>query len=159
MSRGKKTTKIRYIAPDAILGSVDVAKFINYCMLNGKKTVATRIVYNALNAVSEKLKIAPADVLEIAVKNVAPVLEVKGRRIGGANYQIPMEVSRTRRNTLAMKWIIASARASQGKPMHQLLALELENAYNNLGAAMKKRDEMHRMAEANKAFAHFARFS
>jgi len=159
MSRGKSTLKPRTITPDARHSSVTVAKFINYVMLDGKKSIATRIVYQALELAGKKLNADPLEVLETAVKNAAPILEVKGRRIGGANYQIPMEVPRIRRQTLAMKWIIQAARNSQGKPMQNFLAEELENAYRNQGTAMKKKDEMHRMAEANKAFAHFARFS
>lgn len=147
------------MVPDARYNSATVSKFINYVMLNGKKSTATRIVYGALELLGKKLQADPLEILDQAVKNASPVLEVKGRRIGGANYQIPMEVPRTRKNTLSMKWIIAAARASQGKAMDVLLADELENAYNNMGSAIKKKEEMHRMAEANKAFAHFARFS
>ncbi len=159
MARGTHTTKSHIIDGDIKYNSPTVAKFINYVMLSGKKTIAQKIVYRALDLSSTKLKADPLDILETAIKNASPVLEVKGRRVGGANYQIPMEVPRARRQTLAMKWIIQSARSAQGKPMGDFLAIEIENAYLNQGAALKKKEEMHRMAEANKAFAHFARFS
>lgn len=159
MSRGTSTIKPRIITPDRRHSSTVVSKLINYVMLGGKKSTATRIVYTALDLVAQRLQADPLDILDQAVKNTAPVLEVKGRRIGGANYQIPMEVPRNRKTTLAMKWIIAAARTSQGKSMDIFLADELENAYNGVGSAIKKKEEMHRMAEANKAFAHFARFS
>lgn len=158
MSRGTRKQKTRIMSPDSKHASADVAKFINYIMLNGKKTIAERIVYTAFEQLEKRLQSDPLHIFETALKNASPVLEVKGRRIGGANYQVPMEVSRTRRQTLAMKWIIAAARASQGKPMQVFLADEIESAYKNQGNAIKKKDEMHRMAEANKAFAHFARF-
>lgn len=158
MSRGIHKINPRRITPDPQYNSVTVAKFINYLMLNGKKTVATTICYKAFEAIAKNNNQDALNVFETALKNASPVLEVKGRRIGGANYQVPMEVPRARRQTLAMKWIIQAARAGQGKPMQNFLAEEIESAYKNVGAAIKKKEEMHRMAEANKAFAHFARF-
>ncbi|OGE95902.1 MAG: 30S ribosomal protein S7, partial [Candidatus Doudnabacteria bacterium RIFCSPHIGHO2_12_FULL_48_11] len=138
--------------------SIKLGKFINYVMERGKKTVATRVVYDALAVVADKTKTDPKQVFEQAVKNVSPILEVKGRRIGGANYQVPMEVQEPRKTTLGMKWIIEAARLKKGRPMAEKLANELMEAYNKQGAAIKKREDVHRMAEANKAFAHFARF-
>jgi small subunit ribosomal protein S7 len=138
--------------------SVKVAKFINYVMTRGKKTVATKVVYDALTKIETEMKADPKTVFEQAVRNVTPILEVKGRRIGGANYQVPMEVQEPRKTTLGMKWIIDAARSKKGRPMAEKLATELMEAYNKQGAAIKKREDVHRMAEANKAFAHFARF-
>ena len=152
--------KIRKIAlqPDVKFGSLSVTKFMNYIMCNGKKTIAERIVYTALEEASKKLSAEPMDIFNQVIKNVGPILEVKSKRIGGANYQVPMEVSKDRRNTLAMRWIITAARSAKGRPMAEKMANELINAYHGEGAAIKKREETHRMAEANKAFAHFARF-
>lgn len=158
MARGNAKTKRHPVAPDMKYGSALVAKFINYIMLNGKKTVAERIVYEALDSAKEKLNAEQFDIFNQALKNVGPILEVKSKRIGGANYQVPMEVGKDRRNTLAMRWIINAARGSKGIPMADKLAKEIIDAYNGEGSAMKKREETHRMAEANKAFAHFARF-
>lgn len=158
MARGNAKTKQHKITPDEKFDSVILAKFINYIMLNGKKTVAEKTVYGALQHASEKMKISEMDVFEQALKNVGPILEVKSKRIGGANYQVPMEVSKDRRNTLAMRWIISAARSGSGRPMSEKLSAEFINAYNGEGAAVKKKQETHRMAEANKAYAHFARF-
>jgi small subunit ribosomal protein S7 len=138
--------------------SIKIAKFINYIMERGKKSVASGIVYNAFMIVEEKVKTDPKTVFEQAVRNVSPILEVKGRRIGGANYQVPMEVQEPRKTSLGMKWIIDAARSKKGRPMAQKLADELIEAFNKTGTAIKKREDVHRMAEANKAFAHFARF-
>ena len=156
------------VTADYKYNSVKLSKFINYVMERGKKTVATKVVYGALDIIAKGLaaepntategKADPKVVFEQAVRNVSPILEVKGRRIGGANYQVPMEVQEPRKTTLGMKWIIDAARAKKGKPMAQKLAAELLEAYNKTGAAIKKREDVHRMAEANKAFAHFARF-
>jgi len=156
--RGKRCAKPRVIEPDYKYNNVSVGKFVNYLIIDGKKSIATRVAYDALEIIADKLKSEPVFVFETAIKNTSPVLEVKGRRIGGANYQIPFEVPKIRRQTLAMKWMINSARAKQGKPMKEFLADEIIDAYNNQGSAIKKKDEMHRMAEANKAFAHFAKF-
>jgi small subunit ribosomal protein S7 len=127
-------------------------------MERGKKSVANKIVYDAFDKIAAETKTDPKTVFEQAVRNVSPILEVKGRRIGGANYQVPMEVQEPRKTTLGMKWIIDAARSKKGKPMAERLALEMMEAYNKQGAAIKKREDVHKMAEANKAFAHFARF-
>jgi len=158
MPRGNAKTKRHELLPDAKFSNGTIAKFINHIMVNGKKTVAERIVYGALMKASETLKADPIDVFDQALKNVGPLVEVKSKRIGGANYQVPMEVSRERRNALAMRWVIQAARASKGRPMAEKLANEILSAYNGEGAAIKKKEDTHRMAEANKAFAHFARF-
>lgn len=127
-------------------------------MENGKKTVAQSIIYDAFDIIHEKTKTEPRQVFDAALKNVSPNLEVKGRRIGGANYQVPVEVFEPRKTTLGMRWLIDAARARKGKPMAQRLAEEIMDAFNKQGSAFKKREDTHRMAEANKAFAHFARF-
>ncbi len=158
MPRGNSKVRKFEIIPDQEYKSTAIAKFINYVMLNGKKTVAQKIVYGALKEASAKLSVEPLDLFETAIKNVSPILEVKSKRIGGANYQVPMEVSKERKFTLACRWIITVARAQKGRPMAEKLATELVNAYNNEGAAIKKKEDTHKMAEANKAFAHFARF-
>ena len=158
MSRGISTTPPRELAPDEKYGSVTVSKLINYVMKNGKKTVAKKITYEALEIAAAKLEVDPLTVLEGALKNISPVIEVRGRRVGGSNLQVPMEVAKPRRLMLALRWMLLSARAAKGKPMASRLAAELISAYNNEGAAVKKREETHRMAEANRAFAHFARY-
>jgi small subunit ribosomal protein S7 len=195
-------------APDPKYGSVKYAKFINYIMERGKKNVARKIFYDALDIVGEKVAVLPAApvaakpsadvkakpadkkaavdvksvvegkpqvhadgkqkapekkldgraVFDIALKNVAPIMELKSRRIGGANYQVPMEVQEPRKTTLGMRWLLAAARSKKGMRMCERLAGEIMDAYNKTGIAMKKREDVHRMAEANKAFAHFARF-
>ncbi len=127
-------------------------------MKNGKKTVAYKIAYAALDIAAAKLEVDALTVLEGALKNVMPVIEVRGRRVGGSNLQVPIEVAKPRRMMLAMRWILGSARSAKGKPMADRLAVELVNAYNGEGSAVKKREETHRMAEANRAFAHFARY-
>lgn len=169
--------------PDPKYGSVKYAKFINYIMERGKKNVARKIFYDALDIVGDKVKDVPvaatapaaagakvsADdkapkkldgraVFDIALKNIAPIMELKSRRVGGANYQVPMEVMEPRRTTLAMRWLLAAAKSKKGIRMAERLAGEIMDAYNKTGIAMKKREDVHRMAEANKAFAHFARF-
>lgn len=159
MSRGTRHIHRHELEPDAKYGSVTVTKLINYVMENGKKTVATKIVYSALEQAAAKLETDVLNVLETALKNVTPVIEVRGRRVGGANLQVPIEVPRQRRLMLALRWLLLSARATKGKPMADKLAAELIAAYNNEGAAVRKKDETHRMAEANRAFAHFARSS
>jgi len=158
MPRKARSYKKHPVDPDYKYNSVKLAKFINYVMERGKKSVATGVVYDALKLIADKSKADPKTVFEQAVKNVSPILEVKGRRIGGANYQVPMEVMEPRKTTLGMKWIIDAARAKKGRPMAQKLADELMDAFNKVGSAMKKREDVHKMAEANKAFAHFARF-
>jgi len=158
MSRGNAKIKRMPLTPDAKFESVLVSKFINYIMLNGKKSVAEKIVYKALGKASEKLKSEPMDVVSQVIKNVGPLVEVKSKRIGGANYQVPVEVDKSRRNTLAMRWLIEAARATKGKEMAEKLSQELISAYHGEGSAVKKKQDTHKMAEANKAFAHFARF-
>jgi small subunit ribosomal protein S7 len=158
MPRKSRSYKRHPVEPDYKHNSIKLSKFINYIMERGKKTVAQRVVYNALDIIESKMKTDPKAVFEQAIRNVSPILEVKGRRIGGANYQVPMEVMEPRKTTLGMRWIIAAARAKKGRPMAQRLAEELTEAYNKTGAAIKKREDVHKMAEANKAFAHFARF-
>ena len=148
----------RELEPDLKLGSVTVAKLINYVMKNGKKTVAQRITYTALDIASAKLEVTPLEVIEGALKNVMPVIEVRSRRVGGASLQVPIEVSKPRRLMLAMRWLLGASRSAKGRPMAEKLASELVSAYNNEGAAVKKKEETHRMAEANRAFAHFARY-
>jgi len=155
--RGKRAPK-RKIQPDFKYNSIIITKFINQIMRRGKKSTAERVVYGALELIKEKSKKDPLDVFDQAIKNASPVVEVKARRVGGANYQIPVEVKGERRTALAMRWIIWAARDRQGKKMSEFLAQELIDTYNNVGSAVKKREEMHKMAEANRAFAHFARF-
>ena len=145
----------REILPDPIHGSVLVQQLINRVMLDGKKSVAEKLVYGALDKVGERTGRPPVDVLEQAVKTVTPVLEVRSRRVGGANYQVPVEVRPVRRLALSMRWIKEAARKRGDKSMAQRLANELLEATEGRGGAMKKRDEVHRMAEANKAFSHF----
>lgn len=152
--RAKKVAK-RVLLPDARYGSVTVAKFSNKIMLGGKKATAQRIVHDALQLASGRLGDKPADVLDRAMGNATPLLMVKSRRVGGATYQVPIEVRAERGRSLAMKWLIASARARGGKSMAEKLAAELVDAANRQGATIKKRDDVHRMAEANKAFAHY----
>ncbi len=144
------------ITPDSLYNSEKLAKFINYTMERGKKITARQIVYGALDAIKEQTKQEPLEIFETALKNASPNMEVRSRRVGGANYQVPREVRPERRQYLSMRWIIDAARAKKGKPMHLKLAEELISASKNEGEAIKKREVMHRMAEANKAFAHFA---
>ena len=152
--RGKQAPK-RKIAPDPRFDNETVSKIINLIMLRGEKTIAQSIVYGALDIIKEKTKNDPIKVFELAIKNISPVLEVKSRRIGGANYQVPIEVKGNRKITLAMRWIITAARAKKGKSMKDKLSQELIDASQKQGEAMKKREDVHRMAEANRAFAHF----
>ncbi len=156
--RGKTHLKKRLLPPDEQFGSITVTKLINMVMLNGKKTVAKKIVYQALEEAAKCTKQEPSELLEQVIKNVSPVVEVRSRRVGGANYQVPMEVRTERRTALAMRWIINAARDRQGKPMWRFLADEISDGFAGTGAAMKKREDMHKMAEANRAFAHFARY-
>lgn len=145
------------ITPDFEYDSEKVAKFINYVMLEGKKVTARKVVYDALKEISERTKNSnPLEVFEAALKNTGPTMEVRSRRVGGANYQIPREVRPERRQYLSMKWIVDAARNKKGKPMAVKLAEEIIAASNNEGDAVKKRENTHKMAEANKAFAHFA---
>ncbi len=141
--------------PDAVHGSVLVAQLVNRMMLNGKKSVAEQIVYDALAIASEKTGKPELEVLEQAVKSVTPVLEVRSRRVGGANYQVPVEVPQRRARTLALRWLVQNARDRREKGMPQKLAAELVDALNQQGGAFKKKDDIYRMAQANKAFAHY----
>ena len=145
----------REILPDPKFGSQTLAKFINMVMVDGKKSVAERILYGALDRVTEKRGGDPMETLETALENVRPAVEVKSRRVGGATYQVPIEVRPTRRNTLAMRWLIDAARKRSEKSMAARLAGELLDASEQKGGAVKKREETHRMAEANKAFSHY----
>lgn len=145
----------RQIAPDVRYQSVMVAQFINKIMKKGKKSLAERIMYETLDIVAEQAKRPPLEVLEQALKNVSPVLEVKPRRVGGSTYQIPLEVPPDRQVSLAMRWILAAARNRPGKSMAEKLASELIDAAHETGAAFKKKEDTHRMAEANRAFAHY----
>jgi small subunit ribosomal protein S7 len=154
--RGKSAT-LRAIAPDSKYSNVQVAKLINYVMVSGKKTVAQDIVYTAFDIISEKTKSDPVEIFETALKNTMPSLEVKSKRVGGANYQIPMPVRGERRLALSFRWILEVVRNKKGRPMAQKLADELMAAAKGEGDAVKKRQDVQRMAEANKAFAHFAR--
>ncbi|MDR2678021.1 MAG: 30S ribosomal protein S7 [Zoogloeaceae bacterium] len=154
MPRRREVPK-REILPDPKFGSQDVSKFINAIMQSGKKSVAERIVYGAFEQISSKGGKDPLEVFTAAIGNVKPLVEVKSRRVGGANYQVPVEVRPARRMALAMRWLRESARKRSEKTMGLRLAAELQEAAENRGGAVKKRDEVHRMAEANKAFSHF----
>lgn len=153
--RGKPVAK-RKIAPDPKFGRLDLAKFINKIMERGKKSTAQTLLYKAFEYISEKSKQDPLDIYDTAMRNVAPNLEVKGKRIGGANYQVPMVVTGDRKITLAHRWILGAARTKKGASLAHKLGDELMAAAKGEGAAMKKREDVHKMAEANKAFAHFA---
>lgn len=141
--------------PDAKYNSVWVQMMINKIMKRGKKSLAERIIYDAMDLIEQRTKEAPREVVELAVRKVMPLLEVRPRRVGGATYQIPLEVRPSRQVSLAMRWILSAARARQGRPMAERLAAELTDAYREQGAAIKRRDDTHRMAEANKAFVHY----
>ncbi len=154
--RGKRAPK-RTIAPDPRYNSDVVARFINYIMQDGKKNTARRVVYGAFDIIKEKTGNDPMEVFEAALKNVTPSVEVKSKRVGGANYQIPMQVRGERRHALAFRWIIAVTRGRKGRPMAEKLAAEIMSAAEGEGDTVKKRADVHRMAEANRAFAHFAR--
>lgn len=153
--QGEKKTK-RAISPEPLYNNVTVAKFINQIMRRGKKIIAKKIVYGSFDIIKEKTQKEPLEVFESALKNASPFLEVRPKRIGGATYQVPVEVKGERRLTLAMRWIIGTAKSKKGKPMKEKLAEELISAANNTGSAIKKKEDTHRMAEANRAFAHFA---
>jgi len=155
--RGRSKYTKRIIKPDEKYQSAQVSKFINYVMERGKKSVAERIVYNSLEKASEKLKKDPLELFSDVINSVAPSVEVKSRRIGGANYQIPNEVKEPRRTALAMRWVIEAAKMRKGTPMADRLAQEYQDALSGSGSAIKKKTDTHRMAEANRAFAHFAR--
>ena len=154
MSRRRKAEK-RFIAPDPVYHDKNITIFINKLMLDGKKTKAENIFYKALDSAAKKTNKKPEEAFNLALQNVMPVLEVKSRRVGGASYQVPIEISPDRRMTLGMRWLIGFARKKTGKPMQEKLALELVDAVNGTGLAVKKKEDTHKMAEANKAFAHY----
>jgi small subunit ribosomal protein S7 len=154
MPRRARVVK-RETAPDPRFGSRTLTRFMNKLMVSGKKSLAERIVYTALDTIEKNARRNPLDIFELALRNATPLLEVKPRRVGGATYQVPVEIKGDRKQSLAMRWLIASARARGGKSMSEKLASELLDASNNTGATIRKRDETHRMAEANKAFSHY----
>jgi small subunit ribosomal protein S7 len=154
MSRRNKPTK-REIIPDVRYNSQLITMFVNRLMRSGKKSVAVRVTYSALAVAEERSKRPALEVFDLALKNVGPTVEVKPRRVGGATYQVPMEVPTDRRQSLAMRWIIAGAKARGGRSMAEKLAGELLDASNNTGGAVKKKEETHKIAEANRAFAHY----
>jgi len=155
--RGKPAPK-RKIEGDARYNDITVAKFINYLMKDGKRSVAEKIIYGAFDFIKDKTKQDPRHVFNKAMKKISPLVEVRGKRVGGANYQVPFQVRGDRRFTLGSRWLIEAAKARKGKPMAEKLAMEILDASEGEGAAMKKRDNVHKMAESNKAFAHFGRF-
>ena len=154
--RGKQAPK-RHILPDPKYNSPVIAKLINSIMYDGKKSVAQKVVYDAMQIIEEKTKKPAIEVFTEALKNVSPMLEVKSKRVGGANYQIPIQVRAERRTQLAFRWLLTAARSKKGKPMAQKLSSEILAAAENQGEAVKKKQDVQRMAEANRAFAHFAR--
>ncbi len=158
MPRKKTKSFKRNLEPDIRYNNVMVTKLINKVMRGGKKRLAETLVYNAFEAVEAKMKQPALDIFETAIKNVSPQVQVKAKRIGGATYQVPIEVRGDRKIHLAMSWILGSAQSKSGKSFDALLAGELMDAFNNTGDAVKKREDTHKMAEANKAFAHFARY-
>ncbi len=158
MPRKKTKSLVRDVPADRLYNSVQVQRLINRVMLNGKKQVAEGLVYGGMEAAAKKLKVDnPLEVFEQAFKNIQPHLETRSRRVGGANYQIPFEVKGQRQNHLTTMWFVAAARSRKGMSMRDRIAAELVDAYNNQGSAVKKREDTHKMAEANRAFAHFAR--
>ncbi len=156
MPRGKSVPK-RNLLPDPKYHSILVAKFVNFVMERGKKTIAQKVVYGALEKLAEKKNEDGLKLFERVIDSVRPLVEVRSKRVGGANYQVPTPVSGNRQNALAFRWIIAAARARRGKDMMERLSLEFMDVLEGVGGAMKKKEDVHRMAEANKAFAHFAR--
>ena len=153
----KFTASSQQLKPDAKYNSKLIAKFINCLMLDGKKSTAESVLYDALEIASSKAKdVSPLELFETAIENVKPMLEVRSKRVGGASYQVPMQVRSKRQQSLAFRWILAAARGKKGKPMSARLATELLDAYNKQGGAVTTRENVHRMADANKAFAHFA---
>jgi len=154
MARRREAQK-RKVSPDPKYNDILVGRFINNILRQGKKSLAERIFYSALDAVEAKVKEDPVKVFRKAVENAAPMLEVRSRRVGGATYQVPVEVNEGRRIALSIRWMIQNARSRAGKTMSEKLTGEIVDAYNNAGGAIKKREEVHRMAEANKAFAHY----
>lgn len=158
MPRKKTASLVRDIPADRVYNSVAVQRVINRVMLNGKKQIAERLVYGGMEKAAKKLKVDnPLDVFEQAYKNIQPHMETRSRRVGGANYQIPFEVKGQRQRHLTIMWFVTAARARKGMSMQDRIAAELVDAYNSQGAAVKKREDVHKMADANRAFAHFAR--
>ncbi len=156
MAQKFKSTK-QFLRPDAKFNDLVVERMVNFVMQDGKKTKARDVIYSTMDLVGKRIKEKePLDVLHMAINNVKPLIEVRSKRVGGASYQVPMEINKNRQLTLAMRWIVEAAREKKGRPMFQKLADELCDAYKRQGVAVKKRENIHRMAEANKAFAHFA---
>ena len=155
MPRNYKSTEV-YLKPDPRYGSLLVSKIINKLMWQGKKSVAQRLFYDAVEMVAKKVDKEPMEIVDQAIDNIRPRVEVRSKRVGGATYQVPHEVSRKRQQTLAIRWLIDMARAKRGKPMARRLADELFDAFNNQGAAVTKKENTHKMAEANSAYSHFA---
>ncbi|GAC1392265.1 MAG: 30S ribosomal protein S7 [Candidatus Saccharimonadales bacterium] len=157
----RKVTKslVRVIPPDRIYNSIAVQRLINRVMLDGKKQIAERLVYNGMQKAADRLKVQnPLEVFDQAIRNIQPHMETRSRRVGGANYQIPFEVKGQRQNHLTMMWFVAAARSRKGMSMEDRIALELIDAYNSAGSAVRKKEDTHKMADANRAFAHFARY-
>lgn len=154
---GAITASRKQLKPDPRYNSILASKFINYLMNDGKKSVAQRVFYDALDLIGKRMAdVEPIEVFTQAVENVKPAIEVRSKRVGGAAYQVPMQVNRARQQSLAIRWLIIAVRDKKGRPTHETLAAELMAAYNREGAAMSRRENVHRMADANKAFAHFA---
>jgi small subunit ribosomal protein S7 len=154
---GRITASRKQLMPDPKCGSALASKFVNCLMWDGKKSVALRVFYDALDIIQQRFTdVEPVEVFRQAVENVKPAIEVRSRRVGGAAYQVPMQVSRNRQQSLAIRWILLAVREKKGRPTHQKLADELSAAYKREGTAMTRRENVHRMADANKAFAHFA---
>ncbi len=152
----RKKIEKHQILPDPAYNNTEVSKFINQIMRRGKKTIARKIVYGAFDDIKKKTQKEPIEVFDLAIRNASPLLEVKPKRVGGATYQVPREVKGERKIALAIRWILQAARSRKGKPMREKLADELISAANNEGSAVKKKLDTHRMAEANRAFAHFS---
>jgi len=153
MRRGRPEE--RPVSPDMRYNSVQLQTMVQHVMTRGKKSTATRVIYSAMDLIQERTQKSPLEVFDVALKNVGPAMEVRPRRVGGATYQVPMEVSADRRTTLAIRWILSAARERSGKSFADKLASELVDASNETGAAIRKRDETHKMAEANRAFSHY----
>jgi small subunit ribosomal protein S7 len=151
----RRKAEVRVIPPDPQYNNVELARFINRIMMKGKKTIAQRIVYSAMEIVEKQSSRPPLEIFQEAIRNATPLLQVKARRVGGATYQIPIEVAPRRGSAMAMRWLITSSRARKGRPMHEKLAQEFLDASRGDGAAVKRREDLHRMADANKAFAHY----
>ena len=155
MPRSYKSTQV-YQKPDPRYGSRLVSKIINAIMLDGKKSIAQKIFYDAMDTVAEKVQAEPVEIITKVMDNIAPRVEVRSRRVGGATYQVPREVQKRRSNSLAIRWLLDAARAKRGKPMARRLAEEIFDAYNKQGVAVTKKDNVHKMAEANSAYSHFS---